>query len=60
MRLNTALIFSIVLAVGFVAFGFTFYQISSERTKLNNELERRALQISKEFSEPELLFGKLI
>lgn len=48
MRLNLALILSIIVAVGLVAFGFTFYQISSERTKLNSELESRATQIAEE------------
>ncbi|MFA4853235.1 MAG: hypothetical protein WC599_12020, partial [Bacteroidales bacterium] len=48
MRLNLALILSIIIAVGLVAFGFTFYQISSERTKLNSELEIRTTQIAEE------------
>jgi len=46
MRLNLALILSIVIAVGLVAFGFTFFQISSERSKLNNELEIRTREIA--------------
>jgi len=48
MRLNFALILSIIVAVGLVAFGFTFYQISSERSKLNSELEIRVSQIAEE------------
>ncbi|MDA0987501.1 MAG: hypothetical protein O3A55_07890, partial [Bacteroidetes bacterium] len=48
MRLNLALILSIIVAVGLVAFGFTFYQISSERNKLNSELEIRTAQIAEE------------
>ncbi|MEO5673778.1 MAG: trehalose-6-phosphate synthase [Chitinophagales bacterium] len=48
MKLNLALIISIVLAVGFVAFGFTWYQISIERAKLKNELETRIAEIADE------------
>jgi trehalose-6-phosphate synthase len=54
MKLNFALIISIVIAVGLVAFGFTFYQISTERAKLNNELEARTAQIADEFSQGSL------
>lgn len=48
MRLNFALILSIIIAVGLVALGFTFYQIASDRTKLNSELEERAANIADE------------
>lgn len=48
MRLNITLILSIIIAVGLVAFGFTYYQISSERTKLKSELEIRASQVAEE------------
>ncbi|MBK9717955.1 MAG: trehalose-6-phosphate synthase [Saprospiraceae bacterium] len=48
MRLNIALILSIILAVGLVALGFTYYQISSERIILNNELENRTSEIARE------------
>ena len=41
MRLTLAFILSIIFAVGLVAFGFTFYQSSTERNKLINELEIR-------------------
>ncbi|MBP6731458.1 MAG: trehalose-6-phosphate synthase [Chitinophagales bacterium] len=51
MRLNFTLILSIVLAVGLVALGFTYFQISSERTRLNGELENRAGQVAKEILE---------
>jgi trehalose-6-phosphate synthase len=37
MRITLALVLSIVVAVGLVAFGFTFYQISTERTRLLTE-----------------------
>ncbi|MDO9153487.1 MAG: trehalose-6-phosphate synthase [Paludibacter sp.] len=48
MKLNIALILSIIIAVGLVTVGFTLYQISSERAKLNNELEIRTTQIAEE------------
>ena len=48
MRLNFALILSIIVAVGLVAFGFTYYQISSDRLKLNSELEERTASIAEE------------
>lgn len=46
MRLNLALIISIIVAVGIVAFAFTFYHISTEKNKLNSELEIRLTNIS--------------
>jgi trehalose-6-phosphate synthase len=48
MRLTLAFILSIVLAVGLVAFGFTFYQSSTERDKLVHGLEIRTAQIAEE------------
>jgi len=48
MKLNLALVLSIIVAVGMVTVGFTLYQISTERTKLNNELEIRTTQIAEE------------
>jgi trehalose-6-phosphate synthase len=56
MKLNLALIVSIVIAVGIVAFGFTFYQISTERAKLNNDLKVRTAEIVGEFSQTNLSF----
>lgn len=57
MKLNSALILSIIVAVGIVTVGFTLFQISSERTKLNNELEIRTIQIAKEvFQDNENIF----
>ena len=60
MRLNIALILSIVFAVGLVAFGFTYYQISTERTKLNNELEIRSAQIAEEIFQSDSIFYEKI
>jgi alpha,alpha-trehalose-phosphate synthase [UDP-forming] len=56
MRLNLSLVISIILAVGIVAFGFTFYQILTERATLNNELERRTSEIAQKFNDDNLSF----
>ena len=45
MRLAISFILSIIIAVGLVAFGFTFYQSSTEKTRLNGELEIRTRQV---------------
>jgi len=50
MRLNFALILSIIVAVGLVALGFTYYQIAIERSQLNSELEKRTAEIAGELS----------
>ena len=60
MRLNIALILSIIVAVGLVAFGFTFYQISSERNKLNSELEIRTARIAEEILQDNTFFYEKI
>src|SRR5665213_1530550 len=49
MKINLALIISIIAAVGLVAFGFTAFQISSERQQLNNELEAKTIQTAEAF-----------
>ncbi|HVU84116.1 MAG TPA: trehalose-6-phosphate synthase, partial [Puia sp.] len=49
MKINLALIISIIAAVGLVAFGFTAFQISSERQQLNNELETKTIQVAEVF-----------
>ena len=49
MRINIALILSIIIAVGVVAFGFTAFQISTEREKLNNELKSKTIRNADEF-----------
>lgn len=54
MRLNLALIISIVLAVGIVAFGFTYFQISSERERLNKDLEEKVNLLAQRFVETDL------
>ena len=37
------------MGVGVVAFGFTVFQISSDRKQLNNELENKTVQIVEDF-----------
>ncbi|HUM45412.1 MAG TPA: trehalose-6-phosphate synthase [Chitinophagales bacterium] len=54
MKFNLALVLSIIVAVGIVAFGFTFFQISNERARLNNELEEKIILIAERFSENNL------
>jgi trehalose 6-phosphate synthase len=49
MKLNLALIVAIILAVGLVALGFTAFQISSEKEKLNTELETKTIRNGDEF-----------
>jgi len=48
MRFAVSFILSIIFAVGLVAFGFTFFQSSNERTRLDRELEVRTAHISEE------------
>ena len=49
MRINLALILSIIVAVGVVALVFTAVQISSERQKLNNELQSKTVRVAEDF-----------
>jgi trehalose-6-phosphate synthase len=49
MKINLALVLSIIVAVGLVALGFTAFQISSERETLNKELELNTVKLSEEF-----------
>ena len=48
MKFTISFILSIIFAVGVVAFGFTFFQSTNERTKLDRELEVRIAHISDE------------
>jgi hypothetical protein len=48
MRLTLAFIISIIFAVGLVAFGFTFFQSSTERSKLMSELEIRTHKVAED------------
>jgi trehalose-6-phosphate synthase len=49
MRINLALILSIIVAVGIVALVFTTFQISSEKQKLNNELQSKTVRLAEDF-----------
>jgi trehalose-6-phosphate synthase len=49
MKINLALIASIIVAVGLVALGFTAFQISTEKEQLNNELETKTIRVADDF-----------
>jgi trehalose-6-phosphate synthase len=49
MKINLALILSIIVAVGLVAIVFTGFQISSERQKLNTELADKTIRVAEDF-----------
>src|SRR5215470_16866926 len=49
MRINLALILSIIVGVGIVALAFTAFQISSERQKLNGELQSKTVRVAEDF-----------
>ncbi len=49
MKINLALILSIIVAVGLVAVVFTAFQIASERQKLTTELEDKANRVAEDF-----------
>src|SRR5690242_2514983 len=49
MKINLALITSIIVAVGLVALGFTIVQISSDREQLRNELELKTVRVAEDF-----------
>jgi trehalose 6-phosphate synthase len=49
MKINLALILSIIVAVGIVAFAFTAFEISTERQKLNNELQSNTIRVGEDF-----------
>ena len=49
MKINLALILSIIAAVGLVALGFTAFQISSEQQRLKVELEIKTVRVAEDF-----------
>lgn len=55
MKINIALIASIIIAVGLVAFAFTSFQTSVERSDLKNELKTRTEQSVDQFYKNYLL-----
>lgn len=54
MKLNLAIIISVILAVGTVTFAFTWFQISNERERLNRELEERISFVAQQFIDKDL------
>lgn len=56
MKITLALILSIAVAVGLVVFGFTFYQVSTERVKLTGELETNTRKVSEEILKTDASF----
>ena len=55
LKINFALIFSIVLSMTVVAAAFTFFQISSETGSLREELKERTARIADVYSRTELV-----
>jgi trehalose-6-phosphate synthase len=49
MKLNLALVLSIIVAVGIVAYVFSAFQISTERERLTMELEIKTLELVEDF-----------
>jgi trehalose-6-phosphate synthase len=49
MKINYALVASIIIGIGLVAFGFNAFQIANERSKLNNELEIKTVKVAEDF-----------
>jgi trehalose-6-phosphate synthase len=61
MRFTITFIFSIILAVGLVTFGFTYYQSSIEKTKLIYEFELKTARDAEEiFSGDTFIFRNII
>ncbi|MGD0754523.1 MAG: trehalose-6-phosphate synthase [Bacteroidales bacterium] len=60
MRLTISFILSIILAVGLVAFAFTFYQSSTEKAKLSSALELRTEEVANEIFQRDTSFFKKI
>jgi trehalose-6-phosphate synthase len=58
MKITLALILSIVIAVGLVAFGFTIYQISVERSGLNSELETKIKKVAEDIFNSDTIYFK--
>lgn len=49
MKINLSLILSIIIAVGLVALAFTSFQITTERQKLNIELQTKTIRVAEDF-----------
>ncbi|HSE15307.1 MAG TPA: hypothetical protein VLB08_06910, partial [Candidatus Deferrimicrobium sp.] len=51
MKITIRLVVSLVLVVGLVAVGFSFYQVREERTRLRSDLERRSIILAESMQE---------
>jgi len=51
MKITLRLVVSLVLVVGLVAVGFSFYQVRTERIRLTSELERRTILLAESIEE---------
>ena len=51
MKITLRLVVSLVLVVGLVAVGFSFYQVRTERIRLTSELERRTILLAESIDE---------
>jgi len=51
MKITLRLVVSLVLVVGLVAVGFSFYQVRAERIRLTSELERRTIILAESIQE---------
>lgn len=51
MKITLRLVVSLVLVVGLVAVGFSFYQVQEERDRLTSDLERRSIILAESIQE---------
>src|SRR5512143_2619565 len=51
MKITIRLVVSLVLVVGLVAVGFSFYQVREERARLRSDLERRSIILAESMQE---------
>ncbi len=51
MKITLRLVVSLVLVVGLVAVGFSFYQVRTEKIRLTSELERRTIILAESIQE---------
>ena len=51
MKITIRLVVSLVLVVGLVAVGFSFYQVREERIRLTSDLERRSIILAESIKE---------
>jgi trehalose-6-phosphate synthase len=56
MKITLALVLSIIVAVGLVALGFTYFQVSAERTRLVSEFETRTKRIVEDIFKNDTVF----